>query len=117
MKIIITDEAHNRVDWVVRTPLLRILLGILVGWGIFTALVITSPSPLRWPMFGTVSGIVVMVILILAFTTPVREKGHLERTIDGGDVQRIKGWLRRKKVALIEAANPNWADLSEGWFD
>ena len=24
----------------------------------------------------------------------------------------IKGWLRAKKIALIESANPNWQDLS-----
>ncbi len=27
----------------------------------------------------------------------------------------IKGWLRRKKIALIESSNPTWADLSEEW--
>ena len=27
----------------------------------------------------------------------------------------IKGWLRAKKVALIESCNPNWRDLSEEW--
>jgi putative endonuclease len=31
--------------------------------------------------------------------------------------KQIKGWLRRKKVALIESVNPRWEDLSEGWFD
>ncbi len=31
--------------------------------------------------------------------------------------KQIKGWLRAKKVALIEADNPAWRDLSEGWFD
>jgi putative endonuclease len=25
--------------------------------------------------------------------------------------KQIKGWLRRKKVALIEAQNPDWKDL------
>jgi methylglutaconyl-CoA hydratase len=29
----------------------------------------------------------------------------------------IKGWLRRKKIALIEAENPTWEDLSAGWCD
>ena len=29
----------------------------------------------------------------------------------------IKGWLRRKKIALIEAENPTWEDLSAAWFD
>jgi putative endonuclease len=31
--------------------------------------------------------------------------------------KQIKGWLRAKKIALIESANPHWADLSEGWFE
>ena len=29
----------------------------------------------------------------------------------------IKGWLRKKKIELISAANPDWRDLSEGWYD
>ena len=29
----------------------------------------------------------------------------------------IKGWLRRKKITLIEAKNPTWEDLSESCFD
>ncbi|MEA2572848.1 MAG: putative endonuclease [Chloroflexia bacterium] len=28
----------------------------------------------------------------------------------------IKDWNRFKKIALIESLNPNWDDLSEGWF-
>ena len=27
--------------------------------------------------------------------------------------KQIKGWLRVKKVALVESVNPNWKDLSE----
>ena len=27
--------------------------------------------------------------------------------------KQIKGWVRRKKVELIENFNPNWEDLSE----
>jgi len=30
--------------------------------------------------------------------------------------KQIKGWLRRKKIALIESVNPQWEDLSKGWF-
>ena len=30
--------------------------------------------------------------------------------------KHIKGWLRAKKVALIESVNPQWRDLSDGWF-
>ena len=30
--------------------------------------------------------------------------------------KQIKGWLRCRKLALIEAQNPVWADLSDGWL-
>jgi putative endonuclease len=40
-----------------------------------------------------------------------------------GDIQaaiarekQIKGLLRIKKIALIVSMNPEWKDLSEGWF-
>jgi len=29
--------------------------------------------------------------------------------------KQIKGWLRAKKLALIESINPDWRDLSEAW--
>ena len=31
--------------------------------------------------------------------------------------KEIKGWVRRKKVALVNAANPTWEDLSAEWLD
>jgi putative endonuclease len=30
--------------------------------------------------------------------------------------KQIKGWLRAKKIALINSMNPEWKDLSEEWF-
>jgi putative endonuclease len=30
--------------------------------------------------------------------------------------KQIKGWRRSKKIGLIESMNPQWRDLSEGWF-
>ena len=30
--------------------------------------------------------------------------------------KQIKGWLRRKKIQLIESINPDWKDLSEEWY-
>ncbi|MFY9689195.1 MAG: GIY-YIG nuclease family protein [Candidatus Acidiferrales bacterium] len=29
--------------------------------------------------------------------------------------KQIKGWLRAKKIALIESVNPSWKDLAEGF--
>ena len=31
--------------------------------------------------------------------------------------KQIKHWRREKKIGLITAENPNWRDLSEGWYD
>jgi putative endonuclease len=31
--------------------------------------------------------------------------------------KQIKGWVRKKKIALIESVNPEWNDLSKEWFD
>jgi len=45
---------------------------------------------------------------------------YFERTPDVkaaiAQEKRIKGWLRTKKIVLIESANPKWNDLSAGWF-
>ncbi len=30
--------------------------------------------------------------------------------------KQIKGWVRKKKINLIELINPEWKDLSEDWF-
>jgi len=29
--------------------------------------------------------------------------------------KQLKGWVRRKKIALIESMNPRWTDLAEKW--
>jgi len=31
--------------------------------------------------------------------------------------KQIKGWLRARKIALIESENPKWKDLSLDWYD
>jgi putative endonuclease len=31
--------------------------------------------------------------------------------------KQIKGWLRAKKIALIESMNPGWEDLSLQWTE
>lgn len=31
--------------------------------------------------------------------------------------KKMKGWVRKKKVALINEMNPKWHDLAEEWFD
>lgn len=31
--------------------------------------------------------------------------------------KQIKKWRREKKVALIDSMNPDWKDLSDGWYE
>jgi putative endonuclease len=31
--------------------------------------------------------------------------------------KQIKGWLRKKKIALIESINKEWNDLNNGWYE
>lgn len=31
--------------------------------------------------------------------------------------KQIKGWLRSKKLKLIQESNPDWRDLSAEWFE
>src|SRR5882724_9465875 len=31
--------------------------------------------------------------------------------------KQIKGWLRAKKIALIESTNPEFNDLAADWYD
>ncbi len=31
--------------------------------------------------------------------------------------KEIKAWRREKKIKLIESTNPNWENLSDGWYD
>jgi putative endonuclease len=31
--------------------------------------------------------------------------------------KQIKGWLGRKKIALIKSMNAEWNDLSKDWYD
>jgi putative endonuclease len=30
--------------------------------------------------------------------------------------KQIKGWMRKKKIALIESTNRDWKDLSDEWY-
>ena len=39
----------------------------------------------------------------------------IQQAIEGE--KRLKGWLRSKKIALVESRNPNWEDLSRQWYE
>lgn len=47
---------------------------------------------------------VVKLVFFEAFTDPKEAIGN---------EKMIKGWLRKKKIALIDSKNPEWKDLSD----
>ena len=46
---------------------------------------------------------------------------YFEQFGDIGDAiareKQIKGWVRARKLKLIEERNPAWADLAQNWFE
>ena len=54
------------------------------------------------------------------FVTKGWDYAHLcetyEKAVAIAREKQIKGWLRAKKIALIETANPEWKDLSAEWY-
>ena len=44
-------------------------------------------------------------------------EGHREIARAIAREKELKGWRRAKKIALIEAMNPVWVDLSRDWYD
>lgn len=93
MQFEIVDEAHNHVEWVGRSPLLRLLVGVLVGWTVVAVFVFTAPGAQAVRVGLTVTGIALALALALTFTTPLTELGRLERTLDGGTLTRRRRWL------------------------
>ena len=59
--------------------------------------------------------------LLMGFTSKynISRLVHFEATSDVRAAlereKEIKAWRRHKKVALIEATNPEWRDLSDAW--
>ena len=59
--------------------------------------------------------------LVPGFTTKynITQLVYFEVTQDVGVAiareKQIKGWLRTKKIALIDSVNPEWRDLSVDW--
>lgn len=92
MKAAITEEAHNKVVWEVKSSLIWTELGILIGGLCVVAFIATVSSPLRWTLVAVAGALTVVVMAVLALTTPLSERGEFERTLDGGALYRVKRW-------------------------
>ena len=54
-------------------------------------------------------------LTVIGLVTHLKQSSH---TTFGDAIYRekqLKGWLRSKKIALIEEHNPGWDDLSLSW--
>jgi len=93
MKATIVEEARNRVVWEVRTSILWIVLGLFLGGLCMAVFLILAPLTPRWDLAGAALALAVGVVAFLALTTPLAERGELERTLDGGSLTRARQWL------------------------
>ena len=93
MKATIVEEAHNHVVWETRTSILWIVLGLFLGGLCAAAFFVIVPFVPRWDLAGVMMALTVSVVALLALTTPLAERGELERTLDGGSLVRIRQWL------------------------
>ena len=67
-----------------------------------------TPPPLRGRGGRGVSWFYAFVLIWYEEFNNVQEAIQCEK--------RIKGWIRKKKISLIESRNPDWKDLSMEWF-
>lgn len=93
MKATIMEEAHNRVVWEIRTSILWIVLGLFIGGLCIAVFLVFAPLTPRWDLAGVALTLVLGVAALLALTTPLAERGELERTLDGGSLARVRQWL------------------------
>jgi hypothetical protein len=93
MHLEITFTSHNRVDWVVRTKILWIEISLILGVLVAVSLLASTASPIRWRVITILIAIASIIAGILAATTPVIERGFLERLPDGGELVISKFWI------------------------
>src|ERR1041384_4531371 len=44
-------------------------------------------------------------------------EGHSGPLSMVGRERQLKGWIRARKVQLIESTNAGWRDLAQGWYE
>jgi len=104
MRIVLTEEDHNHVDWGSRSSVVWIEVALLAGVLFFSLLVTPSASALRRQAVSVVAAIVLVLGGLLAATTPAVDRGHLERLPEGGALKRSKVWLVIGERAVVDVA-------------
>ena len=103
MQIRILDEQHNAVTWELRSPLIMVGSGLLVGTVLMVTVLLFVQSALRGPFIAGVVVLAIAVAVYGALTTPLWERGVMERTPEGGAVRCERRWLLRRELELWEA--------------
>jgi putative endonuclease len=80
---------------------------------LYTGVTSTLPSRVSQHKLGTFEGF----SKTYGCKTLVWYETHASMREAIGREKQIKRWLRAWKLALIEAENPEWRDLSEEWFE
>ncbi|MFP4345190.1 MAG: hypothetical protein ACLFU8_10890 [Anaerolineales bacterium] len=104
MHFAITEEIHNRVGWEMRSPVVHIEIGLLVGFVLCIALIILLPNfqPFGWFVVALLVLGIPGAGLYLALTTPLWDRGFMERLPDGGVVRREQRWIFGGERAALD---------------
>ncbi len=103
MRIVIVEESHNRVTWQSRSPMLWIEVGLLLGILSVVALLLASPSPVRWHVMAAVISLLLILAVVIALTTAPADRGILERLPEGGTLFRARVWPFVGDRPVVEA--------------
>ena len=103
MQVKILDEQHNAASWELRRPVVEIELGILGGMLLIITGLFFVQSAVRWPFIAGVATLALGAAFYVAFTTPLWERGAMERTPEGGTVTCERRWLLRRELERWEA--------------
>ncbi|HOC22639.1 MAG: hypothetical protein GYA30_00420 [Chloroflexi bacterium] len=102
MQVKILDEQHNAASWELRRPVVEIELGILGGMLLIITGLFFVQSAVRWPFIAGVATLALGAAFYVAFTTPLWERGAMERTPEGGTVTCERRWLLHRELERWE---------------
>lgn len=104
MDVRILAEEHNAVRWEMRSLIAEVELGIFGGATLIVIVLLFAQNPLRWYYAVGVTVLASVAALYVALTTPLIERGAMERTPEGGSVSHEIRWLLRRQPVKWETS-------------
>ena len=98
MQIQNIEQSHNEVSWEINTKLLPRLLALSAAavTGVTLLALLPNPNALRWILVALLLLSTLAVAFYLALTTPLSEQVLIQRTPEGGNLQREQSFLWQK---------------------